>query len=201
MTDSEILSAAPEGATHYDKNNYVKSEKYIFSDWDAIGCLWCAYYEPSQLIRSLGDIKRNAEQQEHIKELEQTNAGLHDSIKQINKESVKQVKSYADEIDALEYEVASYEQRVKELEQERGRFHQFRAESAMVREMLLNKDVNADDVAPIDLKNALLKRDLEQQMEGAINFVGWYGVVTEASWREYLAYHKAQLKQQAEELK
>lgn len=69
-------------------------------------------------------------------------------------------------VDALYAERDELRERVKELEQERGTLHQFRAEAVVMRRMLLDKDVNAKDVAPCDLKESLLKRDLEQQAKG-----------------------------------
>lgn len=69
-------------------------------------------------------------------------------------------------MDEFKRDAEALEQRIKELEQERGRLHQFRAESTMARKILLNKGDDAEDVAPIDLKNALLKRDFKQQAKG-----------------------------------
>lgn len=68
------------------------------------------------------------------------------------------------ELEQAEKDLIAAKERIKELEQERGTFHQFRAEAVMMREMLLSKDVNAVDVSPNDLKEALAKRDLEQRL-------------------------------------
>lgn len=107
------------------------------------------------------------------------------------------------------------ERRIKELENERGRLHQFRAESAMARKILLNKGDDAEDVAPIDLKNALLKRDLEQQAKGVDDAINY--LISEAeslplqhemqnkgcstyNWLTHAARLLKQLRQKAEDL-
>lgn len=66
----------------------------------------------------------------------------------------------------LRKQLAKANERARELDRKEGLFDQYALESEVMRKALLNKDRSADDVSPSDLKQALNKFAIEQQIEG-----------------------------------
>lgn len=63
-------------------------------------------------------------------------------------------------------QLAKANERVKELSFKEGRFDQYALESEVMRKALLGKDRHSNDVSPRDLKDALSKFAIEQQIKG-----------------------------------
>lgn len=71
-------------------------------------------------------------------------------------------------------QLAKASERVRELERKEGLFDQYALESEVMRKALLNKDRNADDVSPSDLKQALNKFAIEQQIKALAHVLRSY---------------------------
>lgn len=93
---------------------------------------------------------------------------------------VEEHQGFIKEIESLRTQLAKANERVKELERKEGLFDQYALESEVMRKALLNKDRNADDVSPSDLKQALNKFAIEKKLEVLNEFKKECGIILPA---------------------
>lgn len=190
MTNQEILDSAPEGWAHVSNHGtYYRINDGIPEFYHNDGV------EPDWLETRIPNLTRSREDIERIVELEKTNEGLRDSIKQINKEAIKQIKELEN---TLHERTVNTAKRILELEQA---LEQLTVQPILLKDLL-------DGVEYPETKNSIIKsvtkglkkHDLEQQAKGiedaATELASPYGAIPVDALHEYAK----QLRNKAKEL-